>query len=333
MNSKLKHLLEEKKLDALLLVNGSHPRFDPNFTYFTGLDDYSGSIALVGDKTEVYVPEFEVLRAKIESKKSCKVFERPIKFSELTKRLKSMKLGVNGSALTIEQSRELKKSKIKMLDVGRDLRNMRMIKSADEIEKLRKAVRISKGFHNQTYRDKTEREIAADFYHYITEKGCKASYDPVIAYDARAALPHSKFTEGRGSKCLLIDAGAAWKGYKGDITRTYMLKSDKKLKEIYDIVKTAQGMGIDAVASGVKAAEVDKVVRDYLKKHGYDLIHATGHGIGLNVHEKPYISDKAVEVLEPGMVFSIEPGIYIKGKYGVRIEDDVLVTKTGRKVL
>ena len=128
------------------------------------------------------------------------------------------------------------------------------------------------------------------------------------------------------------DFGATYKGYCSDTTRTLAIgKPSQKMKEVYNIVKEAQDIGVRTVRSGIIASEVDKAVRKHITDCGYGeyFTHRTGHGLGLEVHEEPYISGISDTILEVGMVFSIEPGIYIEGEFGVRIEDIVVVTEEG----
>ena len=134
---------------------------------------------------------------------------------------------------------------------------------------------------------------------------------------------------------VILDYGARWKGYCSDITRTVALgKPDEKLVEIYGVVKEAQEQAFQAVREGVKAKEIDGTARRVIEKAGYGrfFTHRTGHGLGLDVHEEPYIGPDGEVVLENGMTFTIEPGIYVPGLGGVRIEDDVVVDGKGRRL-
>ena len=136
---------------------------------------------------------------------------------------------------------------------------------------------------------------------------------------------------------VTIDFGAKYNGYCADITRTFIYEDqgNAKYKEILDIVEEAARLGREAVKPGVKASEIDSICRSYIKSKGYGdfFVHSTGHGLGIDVHEFPYVSTTSDITLEPGMIITVEPGIYVEGIGGARIEDDVLVTPTGNKVL
>ena len=122
-------------------------------------------------------------------------------------------------------------------------------------------------------------------------------------------------------------------GYVSDITRTFILSEERVLREVYSTVREAQQLAIDVIEPGVRAEDVYSRVKEFISKAGYELPHGLGHGIGLEVHEKPSLSEGSKDILREGMVLTVEPGIYLEGMFGVRIEDDVLVTRDGVKVL
>jgi Xaa-Pro aminopeptidase len=168
--------------------------------------------------------------------------------------------------------------------------------------------------------------------------GAKPAFRIIVASGRRAALPHGFATQKviRSGEMVVIDFGALYQGECSDITRTlFVSRPNVRQNKIYNIVKEAQRRAIGKVKAGRPCNEVDKTARDYIKKKklGHCFIHTTGHGIGQKVHQRPKISLKNSKKLEVGMVITIEPGIYIKGWGGVRIEDMVLVTKSGCKVL
>jgi len=330
----VRQILREKELDALLLVNPKLHLRDPAFSYFTGLLDYERAIYIGSSFQRAYVAGFEVPRAKKDSfLKSIQPIPKK-GLESILKRLKGKTVGINGKALTVGLHRVLKKHGIKTRDVSKELTQMMMVKTPAEIAKIRKAITLTKGMFKLVKPGKSELDIAADMAHYLMKNRSSFSFDPIISYGKNAALPHAKPGEDRKGVCLLCDIGAVWKGYHADITRTFRLKRDKSFEKVYEIVKEAQELAIDAVEPGKTATEIHSICANHLKKQGYKLIHSTGHGIGLTIHEWPYIGKKhSKTVLEPGMVFTVEPGVYIRGKFGIRIEDDVLVTKTGRSVL
>lgn len=164
------------------------------------------------------------------------------------------------------------------------------------------------------------------------------AFETIVASGQRGAMPHGSATGKRIKKgeLVVVDAGARFSGYNSDMTRTYCCgRADRERKKVFDAVLSAQQRAIEKVRSGVCAKEVDRAARDHIKKAGYGkyFCHGTGHGVGLDVHERPSIGPASDDVLEDGMVITIEPGIYIPGLGGVRIEDMVMVDGGGCVVL
>ena len=168
--------------------------------------------------------------------------------------------------------------------------------------------------------------------------GTRAGWEPIVAVDANAALPHHRAgTAPIGDGVLLLDYGCTVDGYHSDMTRTVVVNNgaDPEFDRVYGAVLESNQAGIAAVAPGVRAGDVDEVCRAVLRKYGYEeqFIHSTGHGVGLEIHEAPSIRRGSDDLLEPGHVVTIEPGVYLSGRFGVRIEDMVAVTDTGGEVL
>ncbi|QDY87960.1 aminopeptidase P family protein [Mycoplasma anserisalpingitidis] len=223
---------------------------------------------------------------------------------------------------------------------------LRINKSEHELELMQKTIDISLKSYEQLMQwvqpGMTEKEVAAKLNYLLKLNGAeKESFDEIIAAGASSAEPHHHPTDKKlefGS-LLKVDFGALYKGYSADITRTSILGGeenvkDPKMLEILNIVKEAARLGRAHVKPGIKASEVDKVCRDYIESKGYGkyFVHSTGHGLGIDVHELPSVSKLSETILEPGMIITVEPGIYIEGLGGARIEDDVLVTETGHYV-
>ncbi len=185
----------------------------------------------------------------------------------------------------------------------------------------------------------TEKDLAFRVERMFQDKGSpKPAFDTIVAFGENAAYPHHVLTEKKLSRDtpVLMDLGSTIGGYKSDLTRTaFFGKISPKFREVYGIVKEAQAAGIAAVRDGVSAGRVDFVCRDLIRKAGYGdfFVHSTGHGVGLDIHEPPGLADGIKTVLREGMVVTVEPGIYLPGRFGVRIEDTVLVKKGGCKVL
>ncbi|NJE30628.1 aminopeptidase P family protein [Thermococcus sp. 18S1] len=214
------------------------------------------------------------------------------------------------------------------------MRELRMRKDKHEIEMMGHAAKAADRVFNEILSwdllGMRERELALRIELAIREFSDGISFEPIVASGENAANPHHAPGDRRLRKgdLVILDYGAKWKGYCSDITRTIAIgRPDERLVEIYEVVKEAQERAYKAVREGVLAREVDRVARETIAKAGYGeyFTHRTGHGLGLDVHEEPYIGPDGNVVLENGMTFTIEPGIYVPGLGGVRIEDDVVV--------
>jgi Xaa-Pro aminopeptidase len=223
------------------------------------------------------------------------------------------------------------------------IENMRMVKSPSEIGLIRRSVETnSAAFDNARKKMRagvSEKEIAAELDHQMRRLGAQgAAFETIVAAGVRSALPHAQPTETKvvNNQLLLIDMGASRDGYSSDMTRMLFLgKPPAKVRHLYDAVLEAQLAAIDSVRDGVTAGSVDRAARRVLQAKGYEkaFVHSTGHGLGLEIHEPPRIGKKDKTVLRGGMAITIEPGAYLEGFGGVRIEDTVLVTSSGCEVL
>lgn len=223
---------------------------------------------------------------------------------------------------------------------------LRIQKEDNEIQNVKKACEIAlKSLEEIKPLIKegiSEKELDAELEKRIRMNGGeKGSFDAIIASGERSSLPHGRASDKilKNGELITIDFGAYYKGYASDITRTFHVGNvtNPKLLEIEKILREAQIRGVAAVKPGVTTGAIDKICRDYITEKGYGqyFTHSTGHGLGIDVHELPNVSSnpKYDWVLEEGMIITVEPGIYIEGVGGIRVEDDVLVTKTGHKVL
>ena len=255
-------------------------------------------------------------------------------------------LAVQQDYLTVGQfqavGKALGKRRIKAYDDG--LLEQRAIKQPEEVRAIAKAGRIQQQAFNELREmlkpGQHEAELAAFLEYRVRALGADGvSFPTIVAADANAALPHA--IPGRrklkAGSSVLIDWGARFGGYCSDMTRVVALgKMKPKVREIYQIVLDAQLAAIDAIKPGVRQVDVDRVARDVIDQAGYgeQFGHGLGHGLGLDIHEAPRLSPLAGDgVLQPGHVVTVEPGIYLPGQGGVRIEDDVLVTERGHRVL
>ena len=220
---------------------------------------------------------------------------------------------------------------------------LRMRKDEREIAALRRALQLTETALQKALSviqaGKSEREVASALLVEIFNAGSEGpSFEPIVASGPNGGSPHAVPTDRklRAGDLITIDCGAAWEGYFGDLTRNVALgKIDPELEKIHNIVEEANAAGREACRPGVPAQEVDRAARRVIERAGYGdyFIHRTGHGLGLEVHEPPYIVEGNEQPLEPGMVFTVEPGIYLPGKGGARVEDVVLITPEGAETL
>ncbi len=227
--------------------------------------------------------------------------------------------------------------------VGSLVAGLREVKGVDEIQRMRKAALVGCGLFDAMlgYLEPGLKEIAvaAELEHAARLAGAEGmSFETIVASGERSALPHGRATAAKLPRrgFVTLDFGVMLDGYCSDMTRTVHLgKATAEERDVYDFVLEAQEAAVAAVAPGVTAGDVDEAARSVLRRDGLDgyFSHSTGHGIGLEIHEGPRIAAKQTQVLEQGMVITIEPGVYMPGKFGLRIEDMVLVTAAGREVL
>jgi len=343
-------LMKEKGVKAIVLSPSM------NLLYTTGFNTFQGERLLVSVFDESGEVIFIVPRLYEEEVKEKAVFDRIITWDDsedpgdILDALCREK-GYMGSIVAIEDTmwfNAFEKIYEKFVQAGfikasGIIGEMRKHKTADEAEKMRKSSELAeKALENiiplikEGMKENEVRELLEVEMKHLGMAG--PSFETIIGSGPNSALPH--YTAGdrvlNAGDSIVIDFGGVYKGYCSDMTRTVMLgKASKEYKEVYETVKEAQIRAVEAVKPGIKASEIDTAARSYITEKGYGsyFIHRTGHGIGMEVHEEPYISDISNTVLEPGMTFSIEPGIYLPGKFGVRIEDLVMVTDNGAEVL
>jgi Xaa-Pro aminopeptidase len=256
------------------------------------------------------------------------------------------RIGYEPGRMTCDRYESLKSSlpmRASLHPVAGSVEELRMVKSPAEIERIRRSVLInSRAFELAVARLRPgakERDFAADLEYRMRRLGAeKPAFETIVAGGVRSALPHAQPTAARlhAGDLVMVDMGAFVEGYASDMTRMLFLgRPDAKVKRTYKAVLEAQLAAIDAVRGGVAAARVDRAARAALKGHGLDraFIHATGHGLGLEIHESPRIGNREKTRLRAGMTITIEPGVYLEGWGGIRIEDTVVVTGNGCEIL
>jgi len=265
--------------------------------------------------------------------------------ADLANKLKVRRLGFECNDITHGQYARLMRSlpETELVPVSDMVERLRLIKDAGEIHLIRKSVSIlEKSFtHFKAILRPglAERDLAAELEHFIKAAGGdKSSFDIIVASGSNSALPHARPGKRRikPNDMVLLDLGVSYEGYNSDLTRMFFLgKINPRTKKIYDTVREANRRSIKAIRPGVEISKIDEIARGFIRKKGFGdcFGHALGHGIGLEVHESPSISGRNHAVLKPGMIFTIEPAVYLPGWGGIRIEDMILVTRKGCEVL
>jgi len=325
-----------KRIDCDTLVT-----FEPeNLFYLTGFWGEAIGILEKGGNTTIIAPELEVGRAKEESE-NCNVItgQRGVGLiSSLVTKIKKNKVCTDCNDFSIMTS--LKKSIPKIKSSNEPFYNSRIIKDEKEIKILKKGSKIiDEMFEICSKKMKVgqkESEIQAILMAYAMEQqmfdtGYKSTLNPlIIAGGPNGALPHAQVTQRKFRKgdLVVVDLTLRYKGYVSDSTRTFAIgKISQQASEAYEIVKESQKLGLKAVKPNVNCKDVDFTCRKYIedKNYGKYFIHSTGHGIGLEVHEVPTVSYQSETLLKENMAITVEPGIYIPNKFGIRIEDSLIV--------
>jgi Xaa-Pro aminopeptidase len=331
-------------IDALLITNFT------NVTYLTGFTGDDSYLLLLGDRPVVISDP----RYTTQLEQECPGLEASIRppgtgmvetVAQIAKRGRVGKLGIEAGSMSVALHDQIAAAlpKTPLVATSNLVEDLRLIKDKDEVAEIRRAIWYAErafGILRASLRpERTEKEVADELENQIRlygGKGC--SFPSIVAVGPRAALPHARPTDQRigADDFVLVDWGADGGLYKSDLTRVLVTgKISPKLERIYRVVLSAQEQAIAAIRPGVTCHDVDQVARSMIAKAGFgrNFGHGLGHGIGLEIHEAPRLAAKASLKLEAGMVVTVEPGIYLPGWGGVRIEDDVLVTKGGCQVL
>jgi len=338
-----------KDVDAIIIMNDTTPNLDLSFFYATGLDsglfEKCAVILWPDGRSEVITSSLEETSAQGTQSEVIVFNKKAEKEQIITDALKGVKnVGISGSGLTYRMLQEVHKlTKAGLTDVTKAIEHARQIKDAQELERTREACRIASQVGDmmpEMLREgMTEFEVAAEVNYRMQKGGASdTAFATNASFGPNSAEPHhstgpSKLRKGQFA---LIDFGALYKRYCSDITRTFFIGSaTEEQKEMYKAVQEAQLAGFAAIRAGVNGKAVDAAARkiiDATKFKGL-MIHSLGHGLGLSVHDGGMMSPEVDLILEENMILTVEPGVYIRGKGGVRIEDDIRVTKRGCEVL
>ncbi|MGA7413924.1 MAG: Xaa-Pro peptidase family protein [Bryobacteraceae bacterium] len=338
--------LRSERVDAFLVTALSNVR------YLAGFTGSNAVLLVTEDRALLFTDPRYQTQAPLESDCEVKVAKGPLLGQAVAwaKRLRITRLGFERNRISFDQHQVLLKERttkgrpaIRLKPIGGAVERLRMVKSEAEIATIRTAVALNSEALEQALAHfkpgTTEVDLAAEIEYRMRRLGADGpSFDTIVASGPRTALPHAHPTDAPISRdeLLLIDMGATVAGYASDMTRTLAVgELGRKARRMYHAVWESQLAAIEAVKPGVTCHTVDRAARRVLA--GYELeklfIHSTGHGLGLEIHEGPRIGRREATVLETGMVITIEPGVYLEGFGGVRIEDTVTVTANGCEIL
>jgi Xaa-Pro dipeptidase len=331
----------------------------PTLTYLTGvafhLMERPVVLLISTDKDPVLIlPELELPKVDLFPYKiqAFAYGENPSEWDDVFRKA-TQSLGLDGKRIGVEprQMRLLEFRHIKAgapeaeyPDASNVLTDLRLKKDRPEVDAMRKAVKIAQDALKATIPlikiGMSEREVASELVMKLLRHGSEPEmpFAPIVSSGPNSANPHALPGERKlqAGDLLVVDWGAAYGGYISDLTRTFSVgEVDGEYLKIHRVVQDANAAGRAASKPGVPCANVDKAARDVIEAAGYGkyFTHRTGHGIGMEAHEDPYMRGDNVQLLEPGMAFTVEPGIYLTNRNGVRIEDNVVITETGADVL
>ena len=319
-----------------------------NIRYYSGFTGTLAFLLITEHKSIIVTDSRYTVRAQEESPDyeiyQLKSGDNWIKNS--TDQIKSKVIGFEGNFVSFNMLNQLKERANKDLiwkDYSEQISKERVIKSKSEVEKIEAAISISDRAFNAVSKEievgMTEKEIAWEIEKEMRILGAESiSFDTIVASGLNGSKPHHSPTNKQISngEAITIDMGAKLNGYCSDLTRTIFIgKPDEKFKKIYNIVLRSQLISIETAKDGMTGEEIDKISRDIISEEGFGEYfgHSLGHGVGLEIHENPGGGPNSKNEITPGMVYTIEPGIYIDGWGGIRIEDMVLMTDNGNKLL
>ncbi|MED3660754.1 Xaa-Pro peptidase family protein [Ureibacillus sp. FSL K6-8385] len=333
--------LEDRQVDALLITNPYNRR------YMTGFTGTSGA-AMISKKDAVFITDFRYTEQAKKQVKDFRIIQQENSIlkevAKIADEWKIQSLGFEKDTVTYGEFETLQELlKVDLVPLSGVIEKIRLIKTDEEIKIIKVACEIADAAFSHILNfikpGVTELEVSNELEFFMRKQGAtSSSFDTIVASGLRSALPHGVATDKVIEKgdLVTLDFGAVYNGYVSDITRTIAVgQPNEKLIDMYNAVLEAQMLALEKIGPGMTGIEADKIARDYLTEKGYGEAfgHSTGHGIGLEVHEGPNLSFRSSHVLEPNMVVTVEPGVYLPGIGGVRIEDDIVITEAGNERL
>ncbi len=340
--NKLRDLMQKEGLDAYFTLNTS------NIYYLTGYRGDSAYLVITLKEAYLYTYALFQIEAETQTDKSVnvKILGKTGLFDEISETLKDVKtLGIETPNLTLSMFNALYcKMQSKIRQTNDLVLGLRAQKDEREIEFIKRAQEITDRVFDHVLNTvkpdiMTELDLAAEMEYQMKKLGAEGySFKTIVAIKENSATPHAipRNVTITNNTNLLMDFGVYYNGYASDMTRTIFIgKADDEFKKVYNTVLSAQEKAEQAIKVGVAVKKLDKIARDIIDSAGYGefFTHGLGHGVGIDVHENPPVNSRTGTLLKQGMVITIEPGIYLKDKFGVRIEDMVLVKKDGFEII
>ena len=348
--NKLSDIISSKNLDGVILTDGY------NIDYLSGYKGHTGVVLILNkdyfiltdsrytEQAEKEAKEFKCIDIGIEgySKTIKKILQEKFVISNNDNKT-NINIGFEDKNISYSQYKafiEAFGEIVTLIELGDEINMLRSIKSDDEIDLIAKAEAIGDEAFNHIINfmevGMTEKQVALELEYAMKNLGADGlSFDTIVASGSNSSMPHAVPTDKiiEDGDFVTLDFGCIYKGYCSDMTRTVYMGDEltEKQLDVYTTVLNAQKAALKAIKPGMVCSDIDKIAREYIAQAGYGEYfgHGLGHGVGLYIHEEPRFSPKCDTVLEPGMVLSVEPGIYIPGEFGVRIEDLIVVTEEG----
>ncbi len=346
--ARLRSMLAARRLDAILVTSPENRRYLSRFSAEDmGLQESAGALLITRNQKILLTDG----RYKIQAEKEAEGWEVQIYqkgLAELLGRLSSeitlQRIGYEPACLTCAAKKRIEKAlhHAELVELPPKIEEMRAVKQESEIAAIRLAIDVAENVFNSIWENiepgLTEREVAFEITRALGEMCEGPSFPPIVASGPNAALPHAVPTDRKikQGETVIIDMGARVDGYCSDMTRTIIMgDTSDDIKKIYNTVKEAQAKAQDAIVAGMTGKQADAIARKVINDAGLGnfFVHSLGHGVGLAVHESPSLSPRARGKLRSGMVVTVEPGIYIQGRCGVRLENMGLVKEDGLEVL
>jgi Xaa-Pro aminopeptidase len=342
--ARIRELLTARHIDALLVTDMS------NVFYLSGFTGSTAALVVTSSESHILVDPRYSIQARNECPSACVrdySGKRTVEAAaELILELGSHTLGYEADDLTVDAFRLVQdrlQGSLKLRSTRGVVRRLRQIKDAHEVSLIRRAAQITDAAYEavlpKVKPGMSEKQLALMIDSAMRSIGAdREGFDTIAASGPNSACPHAHPTDRilQAGDMVKMDFGARYARYNADITRTICLgKPDRRQEEVYNVVLEAQSKALEAIAPGVSCKEIDSVARNHIVAAGFgdNFGHGLGHSFGIEVHEEPRFSQTCDAMLEPGMVMTVEPGVYIEGWGGVRIEDDVLITDTACEIL